>query len=237
MTRRLTYANVMSTVAVFIALGGTSVAAVQLTKNSVKSRHIARNAVDSNKVKDGSLRAKDFRRGELKAGPAGPQGPAGPAGPAGPPALARSSINVREFKVPGFKTSTNAPSQKTGTFTPGVNLEQAAGTLLWAELEYDIRRSDECDADIDLIDDAHFVLDVRTAGDGGVGMEDLMSNFDDDPINEHRKIRFRASGQEPSSSPRSWPLEIRYTNYCPGAGDASQFDISNMVVRTLEFGG
>jgi hypothetical protein len=39
---RLTYANVMATVAVFVALGGSSYAAITLNKNSVKSRHIGK---------------------------------------------------------------------------------------------------------------------------------------------------------------------------------------------------
>ena len=93
--RQLTYANVMATTAVFIALGGSSYAAVALTKDSVRSRHIGkgqvkgsdlgRNAVTSAKVADGSLRSQDFRAGDLAAGPAGPQGAAGPAGKDGSP--------------------------------------------------------------------------------------------------------------------------------------------------------
>jgi hypothetical protein len=39
---RLTFANVVSVIALFVALGGTSVAALTLSRNSVKSRHIAR---------------------------------------------------------------------------------------------------------------------------------------------------------------------------------------------------
>jgi hypothetical protein len=37
----LSYANVMATVAVFIALGGSSYAAVNLKKNSVRATNIA----------------------------------------------------------------------------------------------------------------------------------------------------------------------------------------------------
>jgi hypothetical protein len=98
-----TYANVMATLAVFVALGGSSYAAVTLSQNSVKSGHIgkgqvrksdiARDAVGSSQVRDGSLLAKDFKAGQLATGasgatgaigPTGPTGPAGPAGPAGP---------------------------------------------------------------------------------------------------------------------------------------------------------
>jgi hypothetical protein len=40
--QRLTYANVMATLALFIALGGTSYAALTLPKNSVGSKQIRR---------------------------------------------------------------------------------------------------------------------------------------------------------------------------------------------------
>ena len=79
----LTYANVMATIAVFIALGGSSYAAVTLQRNSVKARHIAANAVSSPKVLDGSLLLRDFKPGQLVNGAPGPQGSTGPAGPAG----------------------------------------------------------------------------------------------------------------------------------------------------------
>jgi hypothetical protein len=93
--RNLSYANVMATIAVFVALGGSSYAAVALTKNSVKSKHIgkgqvkrpdlAKNAVRSAKVLDGSLLAADFKAGQLPAGPKGDPGPEGPPGSAGQP--------------------------------------------------------------------------------------------------------------------------------------------------------
>ena len=92
--QRLSYANVVATLALFVALGGSSYAAVQLKKNSVRSKHIkngqvkradlARNAVKSDKVKDASLRAGDFMPGQLPAGSKGATGPAGAVGPQGP---------------------------------------------------------------------------------------------------------------------------------------------------------
>jgi hypothetical protein len=80
--------------ALFIALGGTSVAAVGLAKNSVGAKQIKPGAVRSEEVQDRSLLAKDFKRSQLPegetgpAGPAGPQGPEGPAGPQGPAGVA-----------------------------------------------------------------------------------------------------------------------------------------------------
>lgn len=87
---KLSYANVMATVAVFIGLAGTSVAAVSLTRNSVRSKHIAkgqvkrsdigRNAVNSARVANRSLRAVDFRLGAIPVGP--PGAPGAPGSPA-----------------------------------------------------------------------------------------------------------------------------------------------------------
>ena len=79
-----TYPEVMSTIAVFIALGGTSYA---VARNSVGTPQLKNGAVTSQKVKDGSLSASDFQVDALPRGPrgsSGPQGPQGPAGPSGP---------------------------------------------------------------------------------------------------------------------------------------------------------
>jgi hypothetical protein len=78
--KQLTFANVVACLALFVALGGASYAATQLPKNSVGSLQIKKDAVTGAKVKDGSLRAADFRAGQIPAGPARSTGPAGPQG-------------------------------------------------------------------------------------------------------------------------------------------------------------
>jgi hypothetical protein len=70
--------------ALFVALGGTSYAAVALPANSVGAKQIRKaavgpgklraNAIDSSRVRDKSLLAKDFAPGQLPAGPPGPTG-------------------------------------------------------------------------------------------------------------------------------------------------------------------
>src|SRR5262245_36309277 len=93
-------------VALFIALTGTSIAAVSaLPANSVGARElrngsvgpkelkgravtvgkIAAGAVTSGVVRNGSLTMADFDRRQLPTGTVGPGGPAGPIGPAGAP--------------------------------------------------------------------------------------------------------------------------------------------------------
>jgi hypothetical protein len=78
----ISYANVVSTLALFIALGGVSYAAVTLPAHSVGTRQLKRNAVNGAKVRDHSLTALDFAGG-LRRGAKGDVGATGPAGPAG----------------------------------------------------------------------------------------------------------------------------------------------------------
>jgi hypothetical protein len=84
LSSNLTYANVVSTLCLFVLLGGSSYAAVTLKRNSVRGRNIARDAVTSPKVKDGSLRARDFGAGHLAGGAQGAQGATGARGSTGP---------------------------------------------------------------------------------------------------------------------------------------------------------
>ena len=72
---RLTFANVLSCLALFIALGGAAYAATKLPKNSVGSKQIKKEAVTPAKL---SKSAKS-----TLAGPAGPAGPKGPKGATG----------------------------------------------------------------------------------------------------------------------------------------------------------
>ena len=81
--KRLTFANVVACIALFVALGSGAYAATQLPKNSVGSKQIKKNAVNSAKVKDRSLKAVDFKEGQLPAGPQGPQGAKGEKGAPG----------------------------------------------------------------------------------------------------------------------------------------------------------
>jgi hypothetical protein len=83
MLSRLSYANVVATLALFLALCGGSYAALKLPKNSVGSKQLKKNSVTSVKVKAGSLLTSDFKSSQRK-GLVGPRGATGAAGPAGP---------------------------------------------------------------------------------------------------------------------------------------------------------
>src|SRR5439155_19242870 len=79
---KLSPGMVIACIALAIALGGTSYAAVQA---------LPRNSVTTVQVKDFSLLARDFKRGQIPKGAVGPAGPTGPAGPAGPQGPAGTS--------------------------------------------------------------------------------------------------------------------------------------------------
>jgi hypothetical protein len=92
--QRLTFANLVACIALFVALGSGAYAATQLPKNSVGSKQIKKNAVNGAKVKDRSLKAVDFKEGQLPAGPQGPQGLKGDKGaPGATSVVARRSIS------------------------------------------------------------------------------------------------------------------------------------------------
>lgn len=66
MRARLSYANVMATVAAFLALGGGAYAALSLPANSVTSREIARNAVKAKQIKKRAVRKKELKRDAVR---------------------------------------------------------------------------------------------------------------------------------------------------------------------------
>ena len=78
---KLTYANVMATVAVFLALGGGAIAATHLGKNVIGTKQIKNNAVNGAKIQDNavngakiqdqSLTAADISPSSLNFAPAG----------------------------------------------------------------------------------------------------------------------------------------------------------------------
>ena len=84
----LTYANVTATLAIFVALGGSSFAAVKLTGRDIRDNSLTGRDVrslTSKDIRNGSLLAADLRAGQLPRAEPGPRGPAGTPGKSGPP--------------------------------------------------------------------------------------------------------------------------------------------------------
>jgi len=109
---RFGYANVTATVALFVALGGTSIAAKNaldgdtIQKRSIPGNRLVQNTVGSKEVK--GLVAKDFRPGQLPAGPPGATGETGPPGASGLQQVFNSS-----------PVNTATPKNVTATCPPG----------------------------------------------------------------------------------------------------------------------
>ena len=88
--RRLTFANAVSLMALFVALGGSSYAAITITSRNVQNDTLVsadlkdNAAVKSADVVNGSLLAGDFKAGQLPVGAQGPKGDIGATGPQGP---------------------------------------------------------------------------------------------------------------------------------------------------------
>jgi hypothetical protein len=127
------YADVASTLALIVALGGTSYAAVALPKNSVGNKQLKTSAVTSSKVEDRTLLSKDFKAGQLPAGPRGSAGAPGPTGGRGVPGAPGVSGWERVHNATGVvdaNSSTDVeiscPSGKRvfggGAYAPGLTL-------------------------------------------------------------------------------------------------------------------
>jgi hypothetical protein len=63
--KRLTYANVMSTIAVFLVLGGATAFAAGLGKNSVGSKQLKKNSVTAAKIKNGAVTGAKIQDGAV----------------------------------------------------------------------------------------------------------------------------------------------------------------------------
>jgi hypothetical protein len=127
--------NLVAYLALFVALGGSSYAAVRLTPGSVRTRALAQgavthaklagNSVSSANVVNRTLTKADFKAGTLRKGDTGARGPAGPAGGAYIGAKARSTGSV---SAP-HGASTNVPLTSNGWTQAAGELDLLAGTV------------------------------------------------------------------------------------------------------------
>ena len=121
------YANVVSTICLFLVFGGTSYAvatnsigSAQIRDNSIRSRDVRNNQISSIDVRNGSLVGADFAGGELPAGPRGATGATGSAGPAGATGQAgqdgaQGSPGISGLERVSGASLTDSSSPKTAT--------------------------------------------------------------------------------------------------------------------------
>lgn len=115
---KLTYANVLSTMCLFLVLGGGAYAATQLPKNSVGAKQLKNGSITLAKL---SAATKNALKGAT--GPAGPAGPAGPQGPKGDTGAAgATNVVVRVGKTELNESTASCHSGEVATggggFTP-----------------------------------------------------------------------------------------------------------------------
>lgn len=98
---RLSYANVTATLALFVALGGTSYAVTALPRNSVGSAQIKRSAVGPSELRRGAVSTRAIRNGSVtardvsrdaRASLRGAKGDPGPKGDPGAPAVSYEAV-------------------------------------------------------------------------------------------------------------------------------------------------
>ena len=130
---RLTFANTISVVALFVALGGASYAAVSLPRNSVGTVQLRSDAVTSGKLAPASVRKPSLspwirdqlarRASDGSPGPTGERGPRGETGPRGP-----GAVPVRYSEA-----ASDTPSPKTVLDIDGLSFtascDESGGTI------------------------------------------------------------------------------------------------------------
>jgi hypothetical protein len=106
--RGLSFANVVSLLALFVALGGTSYAAIAITGKNVKNgsltgKDLKDGSVGTLDVKNGGLLAKDFKAGQLPKGDDGLNGKDGAHGANG-----ATNVVLRQVETPFTTAGANA---------------------------------------------------------------------------------------------------------------------------------
>ena len=131
------HTTVVAYLALFIALGGTSFAAVTLKRNSVRSAHIKNaqvknpdlgaDAVDSAKVGDGKLLAQDFAPGQLPQGQKGDTGGTGERGEQGQRGAQGPGAAKVVHSAPGTGANTDVATAGPWTISASCTTVTVAG--------------------------------------------------------------------------------------------------------------
>jgi hypothetical protein len=140
---------VIALIALFVSMGGVGYAATtigtkqikngavtaqKLRNGAVTTKKIKNGAVGSSQIGDGSLLAKDFKAGQLPAGPQGPRGSAGPQGPQGNagPQGPQGDAGPQTLSAVFHATAATGPSDigLSPTYTPVLTLNLPRGSYV-----------------------------------------------------------------------------------------------------------
>lgn len=211
--RRLTYANVISTLCLFMLLGGGAYAATKLPKNSVGAKQIKKGAVNGQKIKKASINSSKLTPATLASltgtqgarGATGAQGIQGVAGDPGAYATVDPADDVSFIGThPGFTSVLRVPPVVEGE---GEQAEQEVAS----------QRGVYCLVPTPGIDISHPIASSNWADSGGVGTfveplareSELGSRCDEGEL-EIRTYKFENELPRPSN-------EVSFTIFAPGA--------------------
>jgi hypothetical protein len=171
--KALSYSNVMATAAVFVALGGTSYAAVKITGDDVRNgsltgqdvkrgsltgRDVKNSSLRGRDVRDGSLRARDFRAADLPAGAKGDKGDKGDPGAAVRWLLIDENGDIAE-QSGGFTVISKPGVNGQPATNPNVYVD-AGASLVGKGLSASLAIQNRIDRTGDMVADPAFAGDV-----------------------------------------------------------------------------
>jgi hypothetical protein len=117
--KRLTYANVMSSIAVFLVLGGATALAAGLAKNSVGTKQLKSNAVTTAKIKKNAITTAKVKNGAITGAKVN-LGSLGTVPNATHASTADTATNFSRYSTSGLKKASvgqNVPLASIGPFT------------------------------------------------------------------------------------------------------------------------
>ncbi|HEY2716330.1 MAG TPA: hypothetical protein VGI73_08935 [Solirubrobacterales bacterium] len=170
-----TYANVIATVALFVALGGGAYAATRLPKNSVGPKQLQDEAVTPPKLSRAAVKSLEGERGPKGAtgpkgstgaqgqrgpeGPRGAQGDRGPEGPRGLTAMGSLVIDATAGSVP--IDGTTHPLSLSGVTTWTAQPRQvglfAAQAIFKVAFENQTSPIEACTVTVSLFDNGNWI--------------------------------------------------------------------------------
>jgi hypothetical protein len=129
--KRLTYANVMSSIAVFLVVaGGSALAASQLGKNTVGSKQLKKNAVVTAKIKNGAVTGAKLKLSSIGKVPS-----ASTADTATSANTAKTADTAKTAETAkSADTAKSAETAKTATTAATANLAKSLPPLTWTPI-------------------------------------------------------------------------------------------------------